>query len=75
MEGGELFDKIKNKGLYRESDARPIMKCFISAIEYLHANNIIHRDLKPENLLLATKDTNSNLMIADFGLATIMEGD
>ena len=73
LEGGELFEKIKSKGLYRESDARPIMANFIQALKYLHKKNIVHRDLKPENLLLASRNNNSKLMIADFGLATFVE--
>ena len=75
LEGGELFEKIKSKGLYRESDARPVMRNFISALAYLHAKNIVHRDLKPENLLLASKENNWDLKIADFGLATVIEGE
>ena len=72
LEGGELFEKIKSKGLYRESDARPVMHNFISALKYLHNLNIVHRDLKPENLILASKDNDWDLKIADFGLATII---
>ena len=73
LEGGELFEKIKSKGLYRESDARPVMRNFLSALEYLHRHRVVHRDLKPENLLLASKDNNWDLKIADFGLATVIE--
>ena len=73
LQGGELFEKIKSKGLYRESDARPVMTNFISALEYLHQRNIVHRDLKPENLILASKENNWDLKIADFGLATIIK--
>ena len=73
LEGGELFEKIKSKGLYRESDARPVMRNFISALEYVHKKLIVHRDLKPENLLLASKENNWDLKIADFGLATLIE--
>ena len=73
LEGGELFEKIKSKGLYRESDAKPVMKNFLSALHYLHSHNIVHRDLKPENLLLATKTSESDLKIVDFGLATILK--
>ena len=61
-----------SKGLYKESDARPVMRNFISALEYLHSKNIVHRDLKPENLLLASKENNWDLKIADFGLATVI---
>ena len=73
MEGGQLFDRIKSKGLYKESDARPVMYRFLSALEYLHNHNIVHRDLKPENLLLASKTNDWDLKIADFGLATIIK--
>ena len=49
------------------------MENFISALEYLHAKNIVHRDLKPENLLLASRSNITDLKIADFGLATVIE--
>ena len=39
----------------------------------MHDKGIIHRDLKPENLILASKDTDDNLKIADFGLASFIE--
>ena len=56
LSGGELYERIKNNGLYRESDAKPLMHNFVSALEYLHSKNIVHRDLKPENLMLKSKD-------------------
>jgi len=30
----------------------------------------MHRDLKPENLLLKNKESDTDIIIADFGLAT-----
>lgn len=33
----------------------------------------MHRDLKPENLILASKDNDYNLKIADFGLAAFIQ--
>jgi serine/threonine protein kinase len=36
LEGGELFDKIKSKGLYKEKDAMNLMRNFLQALEYLH---------------------------------------
>jgi 3-phosphoinositide dependent protein kinase-1 len=42
----------------------------VSALEYIHGMGIVHRDLKPENLILASKDNDYNLKIADFGLAS-----
>jgi serine/threonine protein kinase len=72
LEGGELFERIKAKGLYKESDAVKVMKCFLSALEYLASKRIVHRDLKPENLLLARKGDDHSLIIADFGLAAYL---
>jgi len=46
------------------------MHKFLDALKYLAANKIVHRDLKPENLILASKEDDSDLRIADFGFAT-----
>ena len=70
LEGGELFARIKSKGLFKESYAREIMKKFLSALAYLHKNLIVHRDLKPENLILVSKKDDTEISIADFGLAS-----
>jgi serine/threonine protein kinase len=69
LEGGELFERIKAKGLYKESDAVKVMRNFLDALKYLAEKNIVHRDLKPENLILANKGDDHDLRIADFGLA------
>ena len=70
LKGGELFKSIKARGLYKESDAMPVMKNFLSALAYLHDNLIVHRDLKPENLILTSSMNTTDVKIADFGLAT-----
>ena len=72
LEGGELFERIKSKGLYSEKDAINVMRDLLMALEYLHDKGIVHRDLKPENLILAFKDKDDNLKIADFGLASFI---
>ena len=71
LKGGEVFQHIKNQGLYEEADAVKLMKELLSAIEYIHKLGIIHRDLKPENLILSDNSSNSHVKIADFGLATV----
>ena len=60
--GGELFDKITEKGCFKEAEACPIMLQLVSAICYSHSNNIVHRDLKPENIMLENINEN-NLII------------
>lgn len=69
--GGELFDRILEKGYYTERDAAKLVKDILSAVSYLHENGIVHRDLKPENLLFYSTDDNSKIMITDFGLSRI----
>jgi calcium/calmodulin-dependent protein kinase I len=68
--GGELFDKIVQKGQYSEKDASAMVKKILGAVDYLHQNNIAHRDLKPENLLLRGND-DTDVMLSDFGLSKI----
>ena len=69
--GGELFDKIINKGHFTEKEAAFIFQQIISAIFYCHKNFIVHRDLKPENFLFQNPDFRSTLKIIDFGLSKI----
>ena len=49
--GGELFDRIVEKGSYSEKDAADLIKQVLSAVAYMHEEGVVHRDLKPENLL------------------------
>jgi calcium-dependent protein kinase len=71
-DGGELFDKIVEKGQLNETDAAGIMKQLLSAVSYIHGNQIVHRDLKPENILLDTKKNNI-IKIIDWGTARFFE--
>ncbi|KAI9336756.1 CAMK/CAMK1 protein kinase [Obelidium mucronatum] len=72
--GGELFDRIVERGSFFEEDAAEIIRTVLEAVAYLHSQNIVHRDLKPENLLFRAKDSN-DLVIADFGLSKISDGE
>jgi hypothetical protein len=42
-EGGELFDRICNKGSYYERDAANLVRTICSAVAYLHDQGIVHR--------------------------------
>jgi len=75
VRGGELFDRIVELESYTEVQARATAVILLDALHYLHSRNICHRDLKPENLLLKSKDTDSDIKIADFGFAAEVEGD
>ncbi|KAG9044780.1 hypothetical protein FS842_001384 [Serendipita sp. 407] len=45
----------------------------LSGIKYLHEHDVVHRDLKPENILYRTKNKDSDIVIADFGIAKHLE--
>ncbi|KAG6308254.1 hypothetical protein E4U45_001824 [Claviceps purpurea] len=71
--GGELFDRICEQGKFTEKDASQTIKQIMSAVDYLHDNDVVHRDLKPENLLYVTREPDSNLILADFGIAKALD--
>jgi len=71
--GGELFDRIYNRGHYYEADAADIVRTVCSAVAYLHDKNIVHRDIKAENMLFKSKEENAPLLLADFGLSKIID--
>lgn len=72
-QGGELFDRICEQGKFTEKDASQTIKQVLGAVDYLHKNNVVHRDLKPENLLYMTKSLDSDLVLADFGIAKMLD--
>ncbi|MCJ1378225.1 hypothetical protein MMC17_001322 [Xylographa soralifera] len=71
--GGELFDRICEYGKFTEKDASHTIRQVLDAVDYLHYNNVVHRDLKPENLLYLTRDPHSQLVLADFGIAKMLD--
>lgn len=48
--GGELFDRIVEKGSYTEKDAADLMRQVLQAVDYMHEQGVVHRDLKVYNL-------------------------
>ena len=68
-DGGVIFDGIASHTSYTELRARDVVKSILKAVQYCHNRDIVHRDLKPENVLLISKASNSDIKVADFGLA------
>lgn len=44
--GGELFDRIVEKGSYTEKDASDLIRQVLEAVDYMHDQGVVHRDLK-----------------------------
>ncbi|KAJ4869757.1 Calcium-dependent protein kinase 5 [Raphanus sativus] len=67
--GGELFDRIIQRGHYSERKAAELTKIIVGVVEACHSLGVMHRDLKPENFLLVNKDDDFSLKAIDFGLS------
>ncbi|KAL6965199.1 Calcium-dependent protein kinase 4 [Sarracenia purpurea var. burkii] len=67
--GGELFDRIVQKGHYSERRAAVLIKTIVGVVEACHSLGVMHRDLKPENFLFDSPDEDAKLKATDFGLS------
>ncbi|CAN7113710.1 unnamed protein product [Brassica rapa subsp. narinosa] len=73
--GGELFDRIIQRGHYTERKAAELTKTIVGVVEACHSLGVMHRDLKPENFLFVSKDEDSLLKTIDFGLSIFFKPD
>eukprot|EP01052_Picozoa_sp_SAG31_P008175 SAG31_NODE_406_length_16063_cov_22.636056_7_plen_424_part_00 len=74
VDGGQLFDRVIERGSYSETQAATVTYILASTLDYMHAIGILHRDLKPENILL-TRNSDTNIKLIDFGMSNIKDGN
>lgn len=67
--GGELFDRIIQRGHYTERKAAKLAKVIVGVVEACHSLGVMHRDLKPENFLFVNQEEEAPLKTIDFGLS------
>ncbi|KAE8717065.1 Calcium-dependent protein kinase 1 [Hibiscus syriacus] len=67
--GGELFDRIIQRGHYSERKAADLARTIVGVVEACHSMGVMHRDLKPENFLFINQQEDSPLQAIDFGLS------
>ena len=72
VEGGELFDRIRQKKVLSEYTSFFIARQLLDAVKYLHDVGIVHRDIKPENILLTDDSEIPTIKLADFGLSKLV---
>ncbi|EGT41509.1 hypothetical protein CAEBREN_17135 [Caenorhabditis brenneri] len=68
IDGGELFDKVKQDVGIGQAQAQNYFQQIISGLEYIHGHGFVHRDIKLQNILLTKSNT---VKICDFGMAAI----
>ncbi len=72
VEGQDLRSLIQEKKKFPPEEAVELMQQVCRALEAAHTLGIIHRDLKPQNIML---DQTGRILVMDFGLARMVEGD
>ena len=71
VDGVNLRQAMKG-GRFTPEEALAIVPTVCEALHYAHERGIVHRDIKPENLLM---NKEGQVMIADFGIAKILDGE
>ncbi|CAK76123.1 unnamed protein product (macronuclear) [Paramecium tetraurelia] len=68
-EGGDIYQKIRNKKSFPESQILDWFAQMTLALCYLHEQKILHRDLKTQNIFLK----NGRVRLGDFGIAKVLD--
>lgn len=71
--GGELFDRIIQRGHYTERKAAELTRTIVGVVEACHSLGVMHRDLKPENFLFVSQEEDALLKTIDFGLSVFFK--
>jgi len=82
IQGGELFDRIIQRGSFSELEASKVMEQVTSALVYCHQHGVVHRDIKPENIMVVDSEEGDAaaadeliVKVIDFGFGCrILEG-
>ncbi len=73
IEGGDLSQRLLAKPP-RPVETVDIVADLAAGLSAIHTAGIVHRDLKPSNILLDTASGSVVPKIADFGVATLLDG-
>ena len=72
VEGKDLRSIILERSKFPPEEAVVIIEQVCLALEAAHNVGVIHRDLKPQNIM---QDRTGRILVMDFGLARMVEGD
>ena len=71
--GGDLFDRVSQRGRLSEESASKMCRSLVEALLHCHLSGIMHRDIKPENILLCDRACDYDIKLVDFGVATFFD--
>lgn len=73
IEGASLAEILKAEGGLAPAEAKRLMLQALDALSAAHAGGIVHRDVKPTNIMITRRGAQRNLLLLDFGIATLVE--
>lgn len=74
IHGASLSEVLKSEGPLSALESKRLMLQALDALSAAHALNIVHRDVKPSNMMVTKRGAQRNLLLLDFGIATVVEG-
>jgi hypothetical protein len=75
LDGDELGDLLKSRGVMPLAEAHPILSEIADALDYAHGQGLVHRDVKPSNVMMQKlSDGRRWAVLMDFGIAKIVSG-
>lgn len=75
VQGKSLREYLEaNTGPLSLTVIRDLFDPILSAMSHAHREGVVHRDIKPGNILLQEGERGVTPLVADFGLAKVLEG-
>ncbi|KIZ02568.1 hypothetical protein MNEG_5392 [Monoraphidium neglectum] len=71
--GGEMVQRILNKGAYTERGAAAIMRSILEAVAYAHDMGCMHRDIKIDNCMLLDASPDAPVKLVDWGFSSFVQ--
>ena len=71
--GGDIVERVHSAGVFTEAAAVRYSRQILTALAHCHKRGLVHCDIKCENILFASRAADSELKIADFGLAQLLQ--
>jgi serine/threonine-protein kinase len=69
LEGRNLRQHIRKFGPMLLDEAVPLFLGALEALSAAHEQGVVHKDLKPSNLFLCEAESETSLVVVDFGIA------